>query len=136
MSRMLEMLRDLVAHKGRANAALLTAIRQNPKAASDSELLSSDTAVLRHRRPPGLRLQQRTILRGFWKALSFRMARVPFHKRSCRYVCTRTTAEGASGVLYDAGSFWRVFTIPPMRPSPIIMRAPATTHPVAKPSRT
>jgi uncharacterized damage-inducible protein DinB len=38
MSRMLEMLRDLVAHKGHANAALLTAIRQNPTAASDPEL--------------------------------------------------------------------------------------------------
>ena len=35
---MLEMLRDLVAHKGYANAALLTAIRQNPTAASDPEL--------------------------------------------------------------------------------------------------
>ena len=35
---MLEMLRDLVAHKGHANAALLTAIRQNPTAASDPEL--------------------------------------------------------------------------------------------------
>jgi uncharacterized damage-inducible protein DinB len=38
MSHMLEMLRDLVAHKGHANAALLTAIRQNPTAASDREL--------------------------------------------------------------------------------------------------
>jgi uncharacterized damage-inducible protein DinB len=35
---MLEMLRDLVAHKGHANAALLTAIQQNPAAASDPEL--------------------------------------------------------------------------------------------------
>ena len=35
---MLEMLRDLVAHKGHANAALLSAIRQNPAAASDPEL--------------------------------------------------------------------------------------------------
>ena len=35
---MLEMLRDLIAHKGHANAALLTAIRQNPTAASDPEL--------------------------------------------------------------------------------------------------
>jgi uncharacterized damage-inducible protein DinB len=35
---MLEMLRDLVAHKGHANAALLTAIRQHPTAASDPEL--------------------------------------------------------------------------------------------------
>ncbi|HVG56157.1 MAG TPA: DinB family protein [Vicinamibacterales bacterium] len=35
---MLEMLRDLIAHKGHANAALLTAIRQNPAAASDPEL--------------------------------------------------------------------------------------------------
>lgn len=35
---MLEMLRDLVAHKGHANAALLTAIRQKPTAASDPEL--------------------------------------------------------------------------------------------------
>ena len=35
---MLEMLRDLVAHKGHANASLLTAIRQNPAAASDPEL--------------------------------------------------------------------------------------------------
>ncbi|MGH7488828.1 MAG: DinB family protein [bacterium] len=35
---MLEMLRDLVAHKGHANAALLNAIRQNGTAASDPEL--------------------------------------------------------------------------------------------------
>ena len=35
---MLEMLRELVAHKGHANAALLTIIRQNPTAASDPEL--------------------------------------------------------------------------------------------------
>ena len=34
---MVEMLRDLVAHKGDANAALLTAIRQHPTAASDPE---------------------------------------------------------------------------------------------------
>ena len=32
------MLRDLVAHKGHANAALLNAIRKNPAAASDPEL--------------------------------------------------------------------------------------------------
>jgi hypothetical protein len=38
MSRMLEMLRDLVAHKGHANATLLTAIGQNPMAASDPAL--------------------------------------------------------------------------------------------------
>jgi uncharacterized damage-inducible protein DinB len=38
MSPMLEMLRDLVAHKGHANAALLIAIRQNPTAASNPEL--------------------------------------------------------------------------------------------------
>jgi uncharacterized damage-inducible protein DinB len=38
MSRMLEMLRDLVAHKGHANAALLNAVRENPAAASDPEL--------------------------------------------------------------------------------------------------
>lgn len=35
MSRMLEMLRDLIAHKGHANAALLRAIRESPAAASD-----------------------------------------------------------------------------------------------------
>jgi len=35
---MLEMLRDLVAHKGDANAALLDAIRQNHTAAADPEL--------------------------------------------------------------------------------------------------
>jgi len=35
---MLEMLRDLIAHKGHANAALLNAIRQNGAAASDPEL--------------------------------------------------------------------------------------------------
>ena len=35
---MLEMLRDLVAHKGHANAALLDAIRQNETAAADPEL--------------------------------------------------------------------------------------------------
>ena len=35
---MLEMLRDLVAHKGHANAALLTAIRQHPAAVPDPEV--------------------------------------------------------------------------------------------------
>ena len=35
---MLEMLRDLVAHKGHANAAVLGAIRQNDTAISDPEL--------------------------------------------------------------------------------------------------
>jgi uncharacterized damage-inducible protein DinB len=35
---MLEMLRDLLAHKGHANAAALGAIRQNAGAASDPEL--------------------------------------------------------------------------------------------------
>ena len=35
---MLEMLRDLVTHKGHANAALLTAIRLTPAAVVDSEL--------------------------------------------------------------------------------------------------
>jgi uncharacterized damage-inducible protein DinB len=35
---MLEMLRDLLAHKAHANAALLTAIRQNATAAADPEL--------------------------------------------------------------------------------------------------
>jgi hypothetical protein len=35
---MLEMLRDLVAHKGYANAAVLRAIRQNDAAASDPEV--------------------------------------------------------------------------------------------------
>jgi uncharacterized damage-inducible protein DinB len=35
---MLAMLRDLVAHNGYANAALLSAIRQNEAAASDAEL--------------------------------------------------------------------------------------------------
>jgi uncharacterized damage-inducible protein DinB len=35
---MLEMLRDLVAHKGHANAALLAAIQQHPTARSDREL--------------------------------------------------------------------------------------------------
>ncbi len=38
MSRMLEMLRDLIAHKRHANAALLAAIQQHPTAASDPEL--------------------------------------------------------------------------------------------------
>src|SRR5258708_5515376 len=38
MSPMLEMLHDLVGHKGQANAALLNAIRQNEAAASDPEL--------------------------------------------------------------------------------------------------
>lgn len=41
---MLEMLRDLTAHKGYANAALLNAVRQNDAAASDPEL----SAVLHH----------------------------------------------------------------------------------------
>lgn len=36
---MLALVRDLVAHKGHANAALLTAIRQHPAAASDLEVL-------------------------------------------------------------------------------------------------
>jgi uncharacterized damage-inducible protein DinB len=35
---MLEMLRDLVAHKGHANGAMLGAIRQNDAAAADPEL--------------------------------------------------------------------------------------------------
>ena len=35
---MLEMLRDLVAHKGHSNSALLAAIRHHPTAASDPEL--------------------------------------------------------------------------------------------------
>ena len=35
---MLEMLRDLVAHKGHSNAALLNAIRQNVAAAADPEV--------------------------------------------------------------------------------------------------
>lgn len=39
MARMLAMLRDLVAHKGHANAAMLTAIRDNPTAAADQELV-------------------------------------------------------------------------------------------------
>jgi uncharacterized damage-inducible protein DinB len=38
MSAMLQMLRDLVAHKGHANAALLNAIHQSSGAASDPEL--------------------------------------------------------------------------------------------------
>lgn len=38
MSRMLAMLRDLVAHNGHANAALLTAIRQSDAAVADTEL--------------------------------------------------------------------------------------------------
>jgi uncharacterized damage-inducible protein DinB len=36
---MLEMLRDLVAHKGHANAALLEAVGQHPAAAADPELV-------------------------------------------------------------------------------------------------
>ena len=35
---MLEMLRDLIAHKGHANAALLTAIRHNATAAADPQV--------------------------------------------------------------------------------------------------
>src|SRR5262245_2846098 len=38
MPRMLEIVRDLIAHKGHANAAMLTAIRQNAAATSDPEL--------------------------------------------------------------------------------------------------
>jgi hypothetical protein len=38
ISRMVEMLRDLVAHKGHANAAVLGTIRQNDTAVSDPEL--------------------------------------------------------------------------------------------------
>ena len=41
---MLQMVRDLVHHKGHANAALLSAVRQNAAAASDPELL----ALLHH----------------------------------------------------------------------------------------
>lgn len=47
---MLQMLRDLVAHKGHANAALLTAIRQNPAAASDPELWELLHHILRANR--------------------------------------------------------------------------------------
>ena len=36
---MLNLLRDLVAHKGHANAALLGAVRRNDSAATDAELL-------------------------------------------------------------------------------------------------
>ncbi|MGE0815329.1 MAG: DinB family protein [Vicinamibacterales bacterium] len=36
---MLTTLRDLHAHKGHANAALLTAVRQHPAAAADAEIL-------------------------------------------------------------------------------------------------
>jgi uncharacterized damage-inducible protein DinB len=39
MTGLLEMLRDLVAHKGHANAALLTAIQQHKAAVSDPEVL-------------------------------------------------------------------------------------------------
>ena len=35
---MLSLMRDLIAHKGHANAALLTAVRQNDAASSDLEL--------------------------------------------------------------------------------------------------
>ncbi len=35
---MLELLRDLVAHKGHANAAMLSAVRESPSAASDAEV--------------------------------------------------------------------------------------------------
>ena len=38
MTHVLDMLRDLVAHKGYANALLLTAIQKQPGAASDPEL--------------------------------------------------------------------------------------------------
>ncbi|MGE3191189.1 MAG: DinB family protein, partial [Vicinamibacterales bacterium] len=41
---MQDMLRDLIAHKGYANAALLAAVREAPPAASDAELL----ALLHH----------------------------------------------------------------------------------------
>lgn len=44
MCRMLDMLRDLVAHKGHANAAVLSAISHNGAAVLDSELL----ALLHH----------------------------------------------------------------------------------------
>lgn len=39
MARMLAMLRDLVAHKGHANAALLTAIRDSAAAAADQDVV-------------------------------------------------------------------------------------------------
>jgi uncharacterized damage-inducible protein DinB len=38
ISRMLEMLRDLVLHNGHANAAMLSAVRQNEAAVADTEL--------------------------------------------------------------------------------------------------
>ena len=38
MARMLEMLRDLIAHKGYADTALLNAIREHPTAPSDPEV--------------------------------------------------------------------------------------------------
>ena len=41
---MLEMLRDLIAHKGEANATLLTAVRQHARASADPELV----ALLHH----------------------------------------------------------------------------------------
>jgi uncharacterized damage-inducible protein DinB len=44
MSRMLEMLRDLVAHKGHANATMLTAVRQHGPAAGDPAVM----ALLHH----------------------------------------------------------------------------------------
>ena len=39
MTRMLAMLRDLVAHKGHANAAMLTAVRDSAAAAADQEVV-------------------------------------------------------------------------------------------------
>jgi hypothetical protein len=38
MARMLEMLRDSVAHKGYADTALLDSIREHPTAPSDPEM--------------------------------------------------------------------------------------------------
>jgi uncharacterized damage-inducible protein DinB len=46
MSRMLEMLRDLVSHKGHANAAMLSATRQHSQAAGDPALLGLFLHVL------------------------------------------------------------------------------------------
>lgn len=44
MARMLEMLRDLIAHKGHANAVMLTAIRGHGEAAADPAIV----ALLHH----------------------------------------------------------------------------------------
>ena len=59
ISCMLEMLRDLMHHKGHANAALLNAIRQNAAAVSEPELWCTRLNIVMVQLPFLLRLVRR-----------------------------------------------------------------------------